>query len=188
MYCPNCGQEQVSGDLRFCSKCGLPMVLVAELLQYGGTLPQLEELAKKKGGLFTRKNGIFLSIIWFIFFTPFMAAISGGVFGIDELAAFFAIFGVFSSMIIFLFSLFFLRSSSASTQSSFVASGKPNVQQNFKGAHSNKSELPPKQTQSAQDYVSPQVGTWKAPDTGELVTPGSVTEGTTRLLKKDRDE
>ena len=26
---------------------------------------------------------------------------------------------------------------------------------------------------------------WKAPDTGELVSPGSVTEGTTKLLSKE---
>ncbi len=188
MYCPNCGQKQVSGDLRFCSQCGLPMGLVAELLQYGGTLPQLEALAKKKGGLFTRKNGIFFSIIWFIFFTPFMAAISGGVFGSEDIAAFFAIFGVFSSMIIFLFSLFFLGSSSPSAQSSFAASGNPEVQRSFHVPQSNQSALPPQQTQSAQDYVSPQARAWKAPDTGDLVTPGSVTEGTTRLLKKDQDE
>ena len=36
MYCPRCGQKQMAGDLKFCSRCGLPMGLVAELLANGG--------------------------------------------------------------------------------------------------------------------------------------------------------
>ena len=57
MYCPRCGQEQVSSELRFCSRCGLPLNLVTEVVLNGGTLPQLAELYKPKG-FFTRKNGL----------------------------------------------------------------------------------------------------------------------------------
>ena len=39
MYCPRCGQQQVSGELRFCARCGFPLVGVGELLAHGGLLP-----------------------------------------------------------------------------------------------------------------------------------------------------
>src|SRR4028118_1579561 len=39
MYCPKCGQSQVSADVRFCSRCGFPLVVVGDLLVTGGVLP-----------------------------------------------------------------------------------------------------------------------------------------------------
>lgn len=37
MFCPNCGQQQVSDEMRFCSRCGLALSGLAEWL--GGGLP-----------------------------------------------------------------------------------------------------------------------------------------------------
>src|SRR5918997_1257714 len=39
MYCPKCGQSQVSAEVRFCSRCGFPLVVVGDLLATGGVLP-----------------------------------------------------------------------------------------------------------------------------------------------------
>ena len=39
MFCPQCGQQQVSGTVRFCSRCGFPMDGVIQLLSTGGMLP-----------------------------------------------------------------------------------------------------------------------------------------------------
>lgn len=36
MYCPNCGQQQVSDEMRFCSRCGLALSGLAEWLARGG--------------------------------------------------------------------------------------------------------------------------------------------------------
>ncbi len=38
MYCPKCGQQQISDDTRFCSRCGLPISGLAEWLAGGGVL------------------------------------------------------------------------------------------------------------------------------------------------------
>ncbi len=35
MYCPNCGQQQVSEEMRFCSRCGLALSGLAEWLAGG---------------------------------------------------------------------------------------------------------------------------------------------------------
>ena len=188
MYCPSCGQQQISGDLKFCNKCGLPMGLVAEVLRNGGVLPQLEELASNNKGFFrgllTRKNGIFFSILWFILFVPFGASF-WGVLGVDELSAISAVFGVFSSLVLFLFSLFFLESAPAKELSDHTYAENSDVQPHLGGVQQNQGALPPQHAQTAQEYVSPQAGMWKAPDTGDLASPGSVTEGTTRLLQKE---
>ena len=39
MYCPKCGQQQVSDNTRFCSRCGLPIDVLAEWLAGGGVKP-----------------------------------------------------------------------------------------------------------------------------------------------------
>jgi hypothetical protein len=36
MFCPKCGQEQAADDVRFCSRCGFPLVEVTGLLERGG--------------------------------------------------------------------------------------------------------------------------------------------------------
>src|ERR687895_206139 len=40
MHCPQCGQQQASSEMRFCSRCGFPLGGVVELLARGGVLPQ----------------------------------------------------------------------------------------------------------------------------------------------------
>jgi hypothetical protein len=35
MYCPNCGQQQISGEMRFCSRCGLALSGLAEWMAGG---------------------------------------------------------------------------------------------------------------------------------------------------------
>jgi uncharacterized membrane protein YvbJ len=39
MFCPQCGQQQVAGVIRFCSRCGFPLDGVLQLLSNGGNLP-----------------------------------------------------------------------------------------------------------------------------------------------------
>src|SRR5215212_5174627 len=39
MYCPQCGQQQATGAVRYCSRCGFPLDGVIQLLGSGGMLP-----------------------------------------------------------------------------------------------------------------------------------------------------
>lgn len=180
MYCPSCGQQQASGNLRFCSRCGLPLGLIAEVLANGGVLPQLLKLNKKP--FFSRRNGLIFSLFWFIFFllivTPFW-----GIVGVEELAGFSAIIGIFGGLLIFLASLFFLSKPPDNLINQQYLPNE-NAVPNYLRGNQAQQALPPQQTQPAQNYISPP-GSWKAPDTGELVQPGSVVEGTTKLLKQD---
>ncbi len=186
MFCPRCGQEQASGDLRFCSRCGLPMGVVSEVLANGGILPQLFELQNKKS-LWTKANGAKFSLVWFLFIGILITAVLA-ILGGEEIVALTAALGFLGGLFILIFSVLFLPSESKYKTNDFY-SGQENLSpaqfarnQNLTG-NQQQNALPPQQTQNAQDYVSP-VSDWKTPDTGELVRP-SVTEGTTKLLHKD---
>jgi hypothetical protein len=43
MHCPKCGQQQVSEEVRYCSRCGLPLSGVAQLIAADGLHPALEQ-------------------------------------------------------------------------------------------------------------------------------------------------
>jgi hypothetical protein len=185
MHCPRCGQQQVSEQTKFCSRCGFQLGLVSELLQNGGFLPQLNELYKEKQSLFssifTRKNGIVFSVIWFIFWVMMVPAFFG-IANEDEAAGVSAVFGIFSTMMLLIFSLAVLKRGTKRFELPPSIAGQPPAP-----LYGNQAvgALPPQQAQPATSYIPPE-GSWRAPDTGDLARrPGSVTEGTTKLLQKD---
>ena len=184
MHCPRCGQLQVSDQTKFCSRCGFQLALVAELLQNGGFLPQLGELYKAKTPWFSRKNGLIFSALWFIFFVMMMPAFFG-IAGEDEVAGVSAVFGVFSTMMFLIISLAFLKPAIKTYDLPAHHMAPPVAPPTLYG-NPQMGALPPQQSQPASSYMAPE-GSWRAPDTGDLVRPGSVTEGTTRLLKKDEN-
>ena len=180
MHCPRCGQQQISDQTKFCSRCGFQLGLVAELIQNGGFLPQLAELYKGRSTWFTRKNGVIFSILWFIFFVMMLPAFFG-IAGEDDAAGAAAVFGVFTTMMMLVISFAFLKRPPKSHE---LAAQQMPVQSQIYG-NQPMGALPPQQQQPASSYMPPE-GSWRAPDTGDLAhRPGSVTEGTTRLLKKD---
>lgn len=76
MHCPQCGQQQLSDEMRFCSRCGFALGIVTELLVTGGTLPEreTESLAVRLGG---RKRGKRLGLL--LMLTALLLAIIGGI-------------------------------------------------------------------------------------------------------------
>lgn len=179
MYCPRCGQQQISEETKFCSRCGFPLGLVSEVVAHGGFLPQLADLHKSKKKL-TKRNGVVFSIFWFMFFVLILCPFFGIV-NVDELAGISAIVGVFGGLMWLIAALVFLKSEPKNFP--YAANELPNAQ--IRNLHeANQRNLPPQQSQPAQSYVPPG-NSWKAPETGELAHPRSVTEGTTKLLKKD---
>ena len=180
MHCPRCGQQQVSDQTKFCSRCGFQLGLVAELLEHGGFLPQLAELHKGKSTFFSRKNGLIFTALWFIFWVMMMPAFFG-IAGEDEAAGVSAVFGVFSTMMFLIISLAVLKRAPRPYEMAAHQVQPPAAMYGNPAMNA----LPPQQVQPASTYMPPE-GSWRAPDTGDLARrPGSVTEGTTKLLKKD---
>ena len=175
MHCPSCGQQQVSNETKFCSRCGMPLSVVAEVLVHGGFLPQLATLNEKKT-FFNKKNGVVTGIFWFIFFTMFCTAFFGILNAPEELVGILAITGVFGAMMIILGSLIFLPSSKPKFQFP-VQTPSPNP--SLYGTPVQQQALPPQHSQPVDHYRH--AGSWR--DTNDLVP--SVTESTTKLLNED---
>ncbi|HKX84984.1 MAG TPA: zinc ribbon domain-containing protein [Pyrinomonadaceae bacterium] len=181
MHCPRCGQQQVSEQTKFCSRCGFQLGLVSELLEHGGFLPQLADLTKGKPKFFTRKNGVIFSILWFIFWVMMVPAFFG-IADAEEAAGVSAVFGLFTTLMFVIVSLAFLpRALKVLPLTAAERPPSPALYGNQQ-IHA----LPPQHSQPATDYAAP-VGGWRTPDTGELARPGSVTESTTKLLQKDKE-
>ena len=174
MHCPSCGQQQISNETKFCSRCGMPLTLVSEVMMHGGYLPQLAELEKNTGTLYTRRNGVIFSLFWLIFWLLIMAVIFGGILNVNFLGELFSVVGIFGGLLIFLFSLFFLRKAPKTVFPAQMHQPAPGLY-----GQPQQQALPP---QAAQSYFHPQAGSWR--DTNDL-EPASVTENTTKLLDKD---
>ena len=182
MHCPRCGQQQVSEDIKFCSRCGFPLGLVSEVLAHGGFLPQLADLDNKSKKWLTRNFGLKISLLWFLlvcFILLPLAAITKAPGGV---IAGLAIIGFCGALLITALSFLFLQKDAKfqTGQTDFSSEAAPQ----YIGGNKNQTALPPQTSQPVSDYAPPAAGSWKAPETGELV-PRSVTEGTTKLLQKD---
>lgn len=176
MFCPRCSQEQISEEVKFCSRCGFPLSLVPELLANRGSLPQRAEPNKLKKHL-TRRNGLLFSVGWFVFFI-YLASFLGREYQYD--AVMIGLLGMMSAVFLAAASFVFLSNEPPDAEEFNQAI--PNVK--TKNLYQAKqTALPPAQTRPAREYVST-ANTWKAPETGD-VAPPSVTENTTKLLEKD---
>lgn len=175
MHCPSCGQQQISAETKFCSRCGLPLIVVAEVLFHGGYLPQLAQLGNKKKTILNRRNGLGFSLIWFLFFL-LIGAPFWGIMNVEELAGVSAIIGIFGGLIFLVSSLIFLQKTPAPINQNLYAPQPRDL-----AGQASYGALPPQQSVPASAYAAPQAGNWR--DTNDLVP--SVTEGTTKLLEKD---
>ena len=193
MHCPSCGKKHVSStehlrplpgwrdQVKFCSRCGFPMELVAELLDHGGFLPKLAELDQKKG-IFTRRNGVVFSIFWMILLMMLVPAIIGIGNGPSEAQGISAVIGLFGGLMIMIGSIALLPSSEQ--QPLLTAHPIPPPPASIHGLHgAHHQALPPQQSVPVSVHVPPQAGMWR--DTNDL-EPSNLTERTTRPLEKEQ--
>jgi len=181
MFCPQCGQQQVTGVIRFCSRCGFPLDGVIHLLSNGGMLPvyrspdepvQISPRRKgvKQGGLLLLSGAVLVPILGifasYMNTSPFLEILLG-------LAAIICFVGGPLRM---LFAAVFEEPG----PSPIRAYGPPapmHAPPQF-GPHAQNPALQP-------PPARPQPGWRPRPITAELANPPSVTENTTRLLDKE---
>lgn len=170
MYCPNCGQQQISDEMRFCSRCGLALSGLAEWLA-GGRLPLKREDDVQPVAVSPRRKGIrraaklmFFSGVIFPVFLAISLAVEEGV------PMFFPFALFFVSLVMMLYARLF------SDKNAPVSI--PAAQTSTLGSTSARL-LPPANTVSMTPAGRQQVRT------NELAQPPSVTEHTTRLLDNE---
>ncbi len=170
MYCPNCGQQQVSDDMRFCSRCGLALAGLADWL--GGGLPAKRDDEAQAAALSPRRKGIRRAAKLMFFSGVLFPVVLGLSLLIDEGAPMIVPFLVFFvALVLMLYARLF---SDKTVPAINQAAQTPAL-----GPTSTRSSLPP-----ATNASIPAVGRQQV-RTNELATPPSVTEHTTRLLDNE---
>lgn len=183
MHCPQCGQRQVSDQLRFCSRCGFPLDGVIQLLGNGGVLPAaLVDKGERK--LTPRQLGVrqgAMLMLSTLLVVPVTALISINFTEHPEifipLAAILCFVG---GLLRLVYALLFEADAPRVKQpaaSSYVAPAMTSQLD----AQARTAALPPPSSPG-----TPASG-WRRPDTAELVQPPSVAEHTTRLLDDKAD-
>jgi hypothetical protein len=190
MFCPNCGQRQVSNEAHFCPACGFPLEVVGELVAGGGRLhwrppqPQAagaQELSPRQKGI---RQGVMLMRMTLLAM-PLLAIFSVALLYLPGEIVVLAAMGLFVvSFLRFMYALLFesnVPALPAAPQPSYVP---PPAIPNYLGTPPSHT-LPSRQAAPIPTPVRPQ-----RYNTGELVEPprSSVTDHTTRLLDKQLDE
>ena len=166
MYCPKCGQQQISDEMRFCSRCGLALSGLAEWLAGGGLPAQRNVEVQQVSADSPRRKGIrraaklmfFSGVLFVIFLAISLAVDEGGPMIIPFLV-------FFVSLVMMLYARLFTDKTSSVIQTTELNSP------------ATRSSLPP--------ATSIPINSRQQVRTNELAQPPSVTEQTTRLLDNE---
>lgn len=177
MFCPSCGQENISQETRFCSRCGFLLTGTYNLLQTGGGVPDTSVTTKLKGSPRNRglKQGLFIFLLTFLV-VPIVAIMTIAVSAEEPFAvAIVAILLFVGGLLRMAYAMLFEDhyTAAAASGDAFLSAAQ---------LHMNRGAALPAARSIPVDVVTaPQTGNWR--DTNDL-QPGSVVEGTTRLLEK----
>ncbi|HUF04665.1 MAG TPA: hypothetical protein VMM38_10880 [Aridibacter sp.] len=181
MYCPRCGQERFSEATSFCSRCGLFLDHIEEVMDNDGN-PLFEPDESGSGRILSRRNFRIFSLFWFVIVTVILTPISAILEAPDEVIAILGLLGPVVALMMLIFSFFLPKDSTAGSRL------QRRKQRRELREQSERKGLPPEQTTFADDFIPPRTES-REPAAGERpATPPSVTEETTRHLKLDEDD
>jgi hypothetical protein len=181
MFCPQCGQQQIAGVVRFCSRCGFPLDGVMQLLDNGGMVPAYrspdepapispKRRGVKQGGLLFLSGALIVPILGM-----FASYVHGTVFP-EILAGLAAIICFIGGPLRMLYAALF-EEGAPKPVGGYGLPASMHAQPQF---------VPRHQPPALQPPPARQQPSWRPrPITSELPAPPSVTENTTRLLDKD---
>ena len=177
MFCPQCGQQQVTGVIRFCSRCGFPLDGVIQLLSSGGALPAYRS-ADEPGQISPRRKGVKQGMLLFLLGVLLVPIL--GMFASFSNAVFPQMLAILAAIICFVGGP--LRMLFAAI---FEEGGKPQYQFTPRPNYA-----PPAIPQARVSALPPAAANpaaqWRQrPQTAEIVAPPSVTDSTTKLLDKE---
>ena len=179
MFCPQCGQQQVSGAVRFCSRCGFPLDGVIQLLASGGMIP-LYRTSDEPMPMSPRRKGVkqgavlLLSGAVIVPILGVIASFSPSYFP-QLLAALAAIICFVGGPFRMLYAALFEE---GAPKRAPIYGPPPMGPQQFAPPRQNTALPPPPPAHTPSS--------WRGrPTTAELVDRPSVTENTTRLLDKE---
>lgn len=178
MFCPQCGQQQVSETVRYCSRCGFLLEGVSVVVASGGQLPMRfvqsasRELSPRSKGV---RQGALLMLST-ILVVPIVAILSVNLTLFPHiLIPLAAIFCFIGGLLRMLYALM-MEDANPPIDSPQLAAYAPPAAPQLES---------PRPFVSAHASLNP-AQAWKPrPNTAEILTPPSVTENTTRLLNRE---
>ena len=179
MFCPKCGQETHTETSSFCSRCGYLLTGTLELFQFGGVLPNKPgKNSPRSRGV---KQGAFILLFGILLF-PLLGMLGAFLFRQPPFVAGIVLFlSLAAGLLRIAYALMFEEKFPTALPS---GSESPIASLKIAGAQKGPAALPPQQSFRADQYATPRTGRWR--DTNDL-EPGSVTEGTTKLLENEED-
>ena len=177
MHCPQCGQQQISGEARFCKSCGFPLDGVRELLASGGISSTLEKeshqprQSPRRQGV---RQGVML-LFMFMVAVPLYGLIGKPVMALPPLF-------LMAGLMRILYAVIFQEG--APRKKKQQSNTLPNVAPSTidqSGTATRGTALPPAQSVPVTAFNA------RPGDTREMVNPPSVTEHTTKLLNESPD-
>jgi hypothetical protein len=178
MYCPQCGQQQVSDMTRFCSRCGFLLEGTTAVLAAGGTTPiryvqpGFKQLSPRSKGV--RQGAIMM--LSTILLVPIIAIISVFILGHPEVIVSLSAIGLFvGGLFRILYALIMEDANPEMNSEQMPGYASPPASQFNQPAHH--AALPPPAANTTAH--------WRRPNTAEIYQPPSITENTTRLLDKE---
>lgn len=175
MYCPRCSQQQSSDTVRFCSRCGLPLIVVKELLDNDGmlTAPGMPDQKRK---LSPRERGTRLGAKIMFFSAALLLPFFGISLAADEPAPLLIPFTLF---FIGLLRLLYSRMFDENLPPKYPA------QPYAIGPLPKVAALPPQQDVVFKSPASRGVNTGDMAEP-DHATPPSITENTTKLFEDQK--
>ena len=177
MFCPRCGQ-QAAEEVRFCSRCGLPLDAAAELVEAGDRRDLEAAKAEANVGLTPRQRGtrkgllIVAGGVLFFLIVAILMMVKEDFFPFLILGGLITTVGVMRM----LYGLLLEEHAPARKLPQRTAADAP-PQLMREGVRA--AELPPARAVPANVYAKP------GAQTSDMAAPLSVTESTTRLLDED---
>lgn len=171
MHCPRCGQKQFSDDAHFCKSCGFPLDRVKELLVGGGVSPALEK-ENQKSGESPRRRGVRRGVA-LLFLCLALAPLTALI---GRRGNFLPMMFLMAGLLRILYAIIFQEGARRKKKRGGSLPSAPITAEQFATA-THGSALPPSRGVPVAAFYTQRV------NTAQMVSPPSVTEHTTKLLK-----
>jgi hypothetical protein len=177
MYCPNCGQEQISDEMRFCQRCGLSLTDVKNLISRAALVvptAEVQPVQRTRGQRSTSRGA------WMMLVSLVLAFIAGFFTVMDDDFGVLFLFPVLLFLIGFIVLLYGVFLADRKAQAKRAAT-QISTSPSQLVAPARTPELYAAPAQPIENFRPHRV------ETAEMVQPRSVTENTTRLLDDDAE-
>src|SRR5687767_6352312 len=172
MHCPQCGQEQVSPEMRFCKNCGFSLDGVRELLATPA-ISSAQEYDSVKPGQSPRRKGVRHGVILLFISMVFMPLID--LIGKPQ-GEFLPMIFLMAGLMRILYAVIFQEGASRKKKQNGSLPGVRPIETDQLDQAARRSALPPSHSVPISALSARRM------DTAEMASPPSITERTTKLL------